>query len=242
MAAKLRLTLCRIREIIFIDQFCGQREGGGRCVLMRGARRTIVGRPDSKGEKVHALCGIGNGWKSPIVFLPVRRPPQPKKPGAKRAQARTLATGRRPKGATAAARAANAKLNKANEGETWTSKKMLAILMSPEWLPQLKAASGVVLDNAPCHKEVVAALMKAGVRILAHPAHSPDMNVIEKVHFLVKNRNSVAVKNAKNNAELQAAYKATWDALKPDCIDGFCKGYHDVMRAIIAKKGGPTES
>ena len=63
------------------------------------------------------------------------------------------ALGRRRKNPSAPA--ANAKKNLPNEGQTWTTVGLMPHFR--KWLPQLKKASGVVIDNAGPHKELIKA-------------------------------------------------------------------------------------
>ena len=227
------------RGIIWIDQSCGQRSGGDRCMVREGQPRTVALYPDPEEEKVHFAIGIGNGWKSPFVHLPVRRPVQ------KDANGKTIhltaATGRRPKGTTDEERAENKKKNQANEGETWTAKKMISILTSKAWLPQLQKATGVVLDaQKGFHKSVVEALREKGVNVIDHPAHSPDMNLVELVHGSIKNPNTEGVQCATDNVQLLAAYKKNWAKYNLDTFGNIVDGMPRTLDEIIRKNGGPS--
>ena len=228
------------RGIIWIDQSCGQRSGGDRCMVREGQERTVALYPDPKEEKVHFLIGIGNGWKSPFEHLPVRRPVQKDAKTGKTVH-RTAATGRRAKGTTDEERADNKKKNQANEGETWTAAKVTDIVTGDDWLQHLLKATGVVLDaQRGFHKSVVEALREHGVNVIDHPAHSPDMNLIELVHGSVKNRNSVVVQRAANNEELLAAYEENWANYPLETFDNIVGGMDNTLRRIVAKKGGPS--
>jgi transposase len=226
-------------RIIWIDQSCGQRAGGRRCIIRRGQAKTIVLRADTKGEKVHFMIGISaNGWKSPIEFLPVRRAAQKDAKG--NTVHRTLKAGtRRPLNRKYPNR--NKKLNLPNEGETWTAKKILSILSGKAWLPHLQAASGVVIDaQSAMHKSVIGGLMAKGVRIMYHPPCSPDLNLVENVHSAVKNENSEAVQAATTNHELRDAYKHNWKNYDVADFKALVGTFPGRLEEIEDKKGGPA--
>jgi hypothetical protein len=237
--ARLRWTNQFSESVIYIDEACGQRDGGRRCTIPQGAKRTIVTQP-GQGEKVRYLVGIGDGWKSTLEFLAVRRPVLKDKAG--KTVSRTLAAGtRRKMGGTAAEKKTNAKKNKPNEGETWTADRIISIMKKPRWLDALKNAGGVVLDaQHGFHKKVVEFLAEEGVNVIAHPANSPDMNLVEMVHGSIKNPNTEGVKQATNNHELVAAYKRNWSNYKLKTFAGIVKGFKTIFQYIVEKNGGPT--
>lgn len=231
------------KGIIWVDQACGSLADGARQtqVLTDDPNYVAYGaptiaRPDKKCEKVHYLIGIGNGWKSPFVHLPVKRPVE--RDAAGKALRRTLGNGRRKYDKNNPDK--NKKLNLANEGETWTTKKVLEIVLGPAWLNPLKEATGVVFDNAPAHKQVIAALKKKGVKIIDHPPGSPDFNLCEQAHKAAKNRYGEATLAAMNNVQLLAAYKKNWEEYPVKKFDAHVKNYQNVMNECLAKNGGPT--
>lgn len=243
-AAKERLawSLEKVKGIIWIDETCGSRADGGlqTQVLTDSAEYRQYGarnvpRPDPKCEKVHVLVGASGIWKSPIEHLAVKKPVERHANG-------------KAKYPTGAARrkfdknnpGKNKLLNKANEGETWTTERLMKILLGPKWLPHLKKAPGVIIDNAPAHKAVIAALKKKGVNVIDHPPGSPDFNLCEQLHKELKGKYSERTLAALNNVDLLAAYKKNWEEFQLKKFQKHIDNYHTVMRECLAKNGGPT--
>lgn len=85
---------------------------------------------------------------------------------------------------------------------------MKAILLL--WVPKLKKASAVVLDNAPSHVKLRDWLASLGLRILKQ---APYMNLCENAHADIK-RNPCAEASA-NNKKLLEALQASWAGYDP---------------------------
>ena len=234
-AAKLRAkwTQKYIDGIIWIDQSCSQRISCGRFIVRKGQPRPFRFCVDPKDEKMHFMIGIGNGWKSPFESLKVKRPVLKDDNG--NTIHRTLANGRRLKGQAG-------KANLPNQGETWTSERIISILTSRRWLPHLKKATGVVLDaQTRIHAPVIRALQKHGVKIITHPPCSPDLNLCEQAHKAVK-KYTERLMIASNNEELMKACEDNWEEYDVADFARITGSYKkNVVAAIIAADGGATK-
>ncbi len=229
--ARLKLSMEFLRKVIWIDQSEASRSS--YCPTFqqeKGDPHAHVPTADRKCEKVHFMHAIGNGWKSDFFHLPIRRAVVRGKDG--KAIHPTLATGRRTKDPK------NAKLNLPNEGETWSIKTLMPIFK--KWIPQLRRASAVVVDNATSHKQIGEMLRKAGVNVLPHSPYSPDMNLSENAHQDIKrgSRTTFAV----NNQELLDAMAKNWEEYSEKYFqDTYVKTYKRRLQAIIQAKGMPTK-
>lgn len=242
-AANERLTwdLEKIKGIIWIDETCGSRADGGlqTQVLTDSPEYQQYGAPSAcvpgQGEKVHALIGASCFWKGPVEHLALKKPVQRHANGKakypKGAERRKFDKNNPGK---------NKKLNMPNEGETWTGERLQKILLGPMWLPHLKEATGVIIDNAPAHKAVIAALKKEGVNVIDHPPGSPDFNLCEQLHKALKGKYTETTLAAMNNVELLAAFKKNWKEYNLEKFKNHAENYHRVMTECLAKNGGPT--
>lgn len=129
--------------------------------------------------------------------------------------------------------------NRANLGESWNAERLRQIFTTPGWLRPLQRATGVVMDNAPAHKKLVEDLKEMyNINIIAHPPSSPDMNVIERMFAVIKDRNAQNVREARNNEQLLAAYKANFEAMDPrKCMTPHLQNYIKTCRDIVASRG-----
>jgi hypothetical protein len=193
-----------MKRIVWIDESEGQIQAVRQHMIFEGETNDIITVvPDRKDEKVHYLVAVGNGGKA-FDHLPLRRLVQRDKTG--KAITPTLAAGtRRPRGTTPAQKAKNAKLNKPNEGETWNETTLLKIFKEWVKLDWFKNCYAVVLDNAKPHFSIRTFLLRHKIKVLDHPANSPDMNLAEQVHQTIKQKAKQMF--PQNNHELLEAYK-----------------------------------
>jgi transposase len=229
--AKERLKLSKQfwSGVVWIDQSEKSRATGATDYQLGQGETKFVPEADRKEEKVHFLIGIGNGWKSPFVSLPLRRAVVRDVDG--NAIRPTVATGRR-----TANPAVNAKKNAANQGETWTYERMKTILSS--WLPGLKKATAVVIDNAPSHRQLRGFLESKGVKVLAQSPYSPDLNLVENVHADLKRQ----AEWAETNQEVLDDLKKAWKAYSPNYFQQtYVESYARRLKAVIENKGFPTK-
>ena len=235
---RLKWTQKFIDGIVWIDQACAMRDHVGHFIVKYGEAAPFTPTCDGKGEKVHFMIGMSTVYQGPFEALDVRQPVL--KDGDGRTVPRTIANGTRRK-FDPNDPGKNKPFGKANNGETWTSKRVIDILMSKRWLPFLKNATGVVLDaQASFHKPVIAALRSKGVNVIDHPAGSPDFNVIEQVNAAVK-RGTEAVVKSKNNVELLEALEANYAEYTCEEFKRHTATYKNTMRACVANNGGPTK-
>lgn len=230
--ARLRWTLPQLRRVIWLDQSECSRDGAGAVFQQRkGQGHAMVPSADKKEEKVHWFLAIGNGWKSELHTLAVRRATVRDEHGS--AVHRTASTGRRP-----ADPLRNKVLNKPNEGETWTLQRVTAACR--RWLPHLRKAFAVVVDNAPAHKGLLQFLRANGVNVADHSPYSPDLNLAENAHRDIKQGPRCA--GCENNEELLAALKQEWkDYDEQRFQDLYVARYKDRLKAVIDSKGFPTK-
>jgi transposase len=202
-------------NVVFMDQSQASCDTGRYEIVPRGeapSYRPSVNRND---EKVHFMCWVSTKWKSPMEFLPLVKPEVA-----------------RPRGRPKKGAANSVKVQK----QYWTG-DLLKKLVLP-YLPQLKRASLVVLDNAGPHKPLKDFLHKHGVKLAQHPPHSPDLNPIEGVWETLKTQ---AWDDAPtNNHELQRALSRAWDRFAPRSFARFSRSMKKRLVEVIRVGGLPT--
>ena len=229
---RLKWSVSQTKRVIWIDQSQCSRDGTNIFQQRRGQQHVLQGVPDNKEEKVHYVIGIGNGWKSGLEALPIKRPVV--RDGAGNAVAPTLLTGRRRAGQGVD----NARLNKANCGEQWTFEKMKKLC--DKWMPQLRRAWKVVIDNAPAHHQLKPYLLGKGVSVADQAPYSPDHNLAENAHRDIKECPRSA--RCENNEQLLQALHEEWKGYKPAYFaDTYCPKYKARMKATIDGNGYPTK-
>ena len=95
-------------------------------------------------------------------------------------------------------------------------------------------------DNDPSHTCNLAKawLHSNGVTVLDFPPWSPDLNPIENVWPVLER--AVETHNATNEAELEAAVKAEWEALSPEFLAKLAHSMPKRLKEVIANNGHKT--
>ena len=97
-------------------------------------------------------------------------------------------------------------------------------------------------DGAPCHRaKIVTQFLKAQkINILDWPGNSPDLNPIENLWTILKNK--VSERQPTNAKMLEQAIKEVWVR---DISPAYCRNLVESMprrlEAVIRAKGGPTK-
>jgi hypothetical protein len=101
----------------------------------------------------------------------------------------------------------------------------------------------VVEDGAPSHRSVVAkkARDEAGITNLTHPPSSPDLNPIEPIWLLLKNRVADTPGSANSLNALWNAIQKAWDGITLEDIQKHTNRMHDRVEAVERAKGWHTE-
>ena len=95
-------------------------------------------------------------------------------------------------------------------------------------------------DNASIHKAhaTIDLLKKMDLIILNWPANSPDLNPIENIWSLLKNR--IGKHFPKTREEVKAAVEKEWNLLKDTEMFDFVKSMKERLQAVIDVEGGHT--
>ena len=97
-------------------------------------------------------------------------------------------------------------------------------------------------DGAPCHRaKIVTQFLKAQkINILDWPGNSPDLNPIENLWTILKNK--VSERQPTNAKMLEQAIKEVWVR---DISPAYCRNLVESrprrLEAVIKAKGGPTK-
>jgi len=95
-------------------------------------------------------------------------------------------------------------------------------------------------DNAGAHRstETHEAYAACGVCRMYHPSSSPDLNPIEHVWKLLKDR--VRVRKPRTQADLRQYIQEEWDKITMEDIRRITSSMQRRCKAVIEAEGGPT--
>ena len=100
----------------------------------------------------------------------------------------------------------------------------------------------VVEDGAPCHtsKAAKATRSELGITPLTHPPSSPDLNPIEPIWLVLKNRVADIPGSSNSLTALWNAIQKAWDEITLEEIDKYTCNMEERVQAVKAAKGGHT--
>lgn len=100
----------------------------------------------------------------------------------------------------------------------------------------------VVEDGAPCHRSKVAKKARAevGYPTLNHPATSPDLNPIEPLWLILKNRVAMVPGSANSLDALWASVQQVWDEITVEEIQMHTGKMHERVAAVQDAEGWHT--
>src|SRR5436190_20255907 len=99
----------------------------------------------------------------------------------------------------------------------------------------------VMQDGAPVHQRfALAELKKKKIPLLPWPPQSPDLNPIENLWRILKERVKKRSKRPKSIAELQDILKDEWKRLTVEDFNGLIECMQKQVTECITNKGGAT--
>jgi hypothetical protein len=101
----------------------------------------------------------------------------------------------------------------------------------------------VVEDGAPGHRSKLTknARSKLGIIQLTHPPNSPDLNPIEPLWYLLKNRIADIPGSANTLDKLWEVAQKVWEEITPEEIRKFTGTMSDRVEAVAKAKGWHTK-
>jgi transposase len=231
---------------LFMDQSAAVAKHAGTCITFKG-KAPIVPIPDRSEGKLHFMGVIGAQFKSPLMFLPTlqetreavkqKNAPRVKRNNVRRAKARRAKTQRAKKKILN-----DIETYEVAAQETWDHENIIKMLKP--CLSELKKATAVVIDNAGAHSGVKEWLLKNKVKLVPHPPTSPDLNAIETVWGVVKQKAKRAMYNADkiDIPTLKVEITKAWDSLTLPQLKPHAKRIDRTMKECIDAKGGPTRN
>ena len=114
------------------------------------------------------------------------------------------------------------------------------------WIAKMKREIGqeilIVEDGAPPHTAIVAknARARLGIKNLMHPPNSPDLNPIEPLWLVLKNRVADVPGSGNSLDNLWAAIQKVWGELSEEDVLKHTKQMQDRVEAVRKAKGLQT--
>jgi transposase len=101
----------------------------------------------------------------------------------------------------------------------------------------------VVEDGAPGHRSKLATKSRSelGIERLTHPPKSPDLNPIEPLWYLLKNRIADVPGSANSLDKLWEAAQKVWDGITPEEVKMFTGTMDDQVEAVRKARGWHTK-
>lgn len=97
-------------------------------------------------------------------------------------------------------------------------------------------------DNAPAHASRIVQdyLRDQQITVMQWPPNSPDLNPIENIWKVLKERVGKRLPKPKNKAELKVAVKEEWKGIEPDIFANTAMSMPKRIRELLESKGGST--
>lgn len=122
------------------------------------------------------------------------------------------------------------------------------VMAGPLWdfyseLMEERGIAKVMEDGAPVHtcKFAKEFRISHSLDTFPHPAQSPDMNPLEHVWYLLKDRISKREQIPKNLEELQQVVLEEWEKIDIQTINNLIDSMPNRVQALLKAKGGPTK-
>jgi len=122
-----------------------------------------------------------------------------------------------------------------------------SVMSGPLWdvymeIYDARGAAKVMEDGAPMHRSAIAKEFRTthSMDTIMHPAQSPDMNPIEHVWKVLKERVNKRLHRPKNAEELKTALLEEWEKIEIELINHLIESMEDRVSALLRAKGGST--
>ena len=134
------------------------------------------------------------------------------------------------------------------EKDNWgsiTAKAYINHVLQPAILPFLQQRTIPILlveDNAPAHQAKIINKFKKDyfIRTLDWPSNSPDLNPIENIWNLLKNRLQARQPRPQQLEEIKAAVVEEWNAISVEEIQKYVDSMPARIQEVISNNGGHT--
>ena len=104
--------------------------------------------------------------------------------------------------------------------------------------------SQYIEDHAPCHgtrPALVQVKSDLAIHLHPHPASSPDLNPIEDVWRIMKQRIKARERFPGTVQDMREAVQEEWDELEPEDWNGSIDSMPDLLTQVKKRKGMQTE-